>query len=85
MIDLQSRGCSLLYAASINDAGQIAGLGTHGYEPFRAFLCHPHGNMIDLGALAEGDSWAHDITDHGLVAGYSYDLHHHAHAILWGN
>jgi probable HAF family extracellular repeat protein len=60
-------------ATAANERGQIVGVGhVDGEGSARAFLWTEEKGMIDLGALsADDNSVAYDITDDGMVVGYS--------------
>ena len=59
-------------ALSANERGQIVGAGHIAGDAARAFLWSEEEGMVDLGALGpDHNSVAYDITDDGMVVGYS--------------
>ena len=59
-------------ALAANDRGQVVGAGHVDADAARAFLWSEDEGMVDLGALGpDHNSVAYDITDDGMVVGYS--------------
>jgi probable HAF family extracellular repeat protein len=94
MTDLGTLGGNNSWAVGINNQGQVVGYseneGCCGILPdfdsyhfdTRAFLWED-GEMVDLGALSSGQSWAMGMNDRGQVIGVSPDSAGDYRAVLW--